>query len=402
MSLPDSELKTKLKSKVSEIAEAILSIPAENIENISLMSGKTGIALFMFYFAEFSGDKRCYHHAQLLISSVFDEINSGKTFYSFAGGLSGIGWAVNHLNQTRLFETYDDDPFSDIDQFLYNMMMMEIRSGNYDYLHGALGVGIYFLKVLNEKRRRSLKKLIFELDRNSIKNENGGICWNSSTISGNKGYNLGLSHGIASIIVFLGRMLLEKISMDKTSELLTGAVEFLLAGEQDPLKHLSYFPNWLDMEHLPSGSRLAWCYGDLGIASALFFASKATSNKEWEEKAIEILKYSTKRLDLTENSVSDAALCHGTAGIAHIYGRIYNYTKIIDFQHSAEYWFNEALKMAKFFHGIAGYLSPNSDTNSNYVKQTGFLEGAAGIGLAMLAAVSDSEPSWDEALLLSV
>jgi len=159
---------------------------------------------------------------------------------------------------------------------------------------------------------------------------------------------------------------------------------------------------WLDMEHLPSGSRLAWCYGDLGIASALFFASKATSNKEWEEKAIEILKYSTKRLDLTENSVSDAALCHGTAGIAHIYGRIYNYTKIIDFQHSAEYWFNEALKMAKFFHGIAGYLSPNSDTNSNYVKQTGFLEGAAGIGLAMLAAVSDSEPSWDEALLLSV
>ena len=140
--ISNNELKRKLESKTSEIADVLLNMPLESIESISLMSGKTGIALFLFYYAKFSGDKKCYHHAQLLISSIFDEINSGKTYYTFAGGLAGIGWTINHLNQYKLFETYDDDPLSDIHQFLYNMMMMEIRSGNYDYLHGALGVGL--------------------------------------------------------------------------------------------------------------------------------------------------------------------------------------------------------------------------------------------------------------------
>ncbi len=396
-------LKRQLESKTTEIAEALLKIPIQDIESISLMSGRTGIALFLFYYARYSGDKKCNHQAQLLISSIFDEINSGKTYYTFAGGLAGIGWTINHLNQYKLFETYNDDPLYDIDQFLYNMMMMEIRSGNYDYLHGALGIGVCFLKVLNEKRNRSLKKLTIELEKNSCKTANGGICWSSAMTSDTdqRGYNLGLSHGIASIIAFLTKVFLSNIEIQRTSELLSGAVSFLFQHIQDPAKNLSYFPNWVEKKSSPGSSRLAWCYGDLGIASAIFAAAKATSNKDWEEKAIEILKYSTSRIDLKENAVTDAALCHGTAGIAHIYNRLHNYTKIIDFQGSAEYWFDESLKMAKFFNGIAGYLSPNFDTNTNYVNQAGLLEGATGIGLAMLAAISDVEPSWDEALLLS-
>jgi len=318
--ISNNELKRKLESKTSEIADVLLNMPLESIESISLMSGKTGIALFLFYYAKFSGDKKCYHHAQLLISSIFDEINSGKTYYTFAGGLAGIGWTINHLNQYKLFETYDDDPLSDIDQFLYNMMMMEIRSGNYDYLHGALGVGLYFLKVLNEKRSRSLKKLINELDKNSSKTENGGICWISSMTHDKeeKACNLGLSHGIASIIAFLGKAYAKNISKEKTGKLLSGAVNFLLRNEQDISKKLSYFPNWAVKDGNPQPSRLAWCYGDLGIASALFSAAKSTSNKVWEEKALEILRYSTKRTNLIENAVKDAGLCHGTAGIAHI------------------------------------------------------------------------------------
>jgi len=400
-SLSDKELKSKLESKTSEIAESLIKIPLKEIENISLMSGKTGIALFLFYYSKYSNDEKCYHHAQLLISSVFDEINSGKTYYTFAGGLAGFGWAINHLNQYKLFETYDHDPLSDIDQFLYNMMMMEIKSGNFDYLHGALGIGLYFLKVLDERRERSLIKLIGELEYNSNRADSGEICWSSSMPTNNKGYNLGLSHGIASIIAFLVKVYKANINTDQTFELFTGAIDFLIKNEQDPSKYLSYFPNWVEEDGLPASSRLAWCYGDLGIACALYSAAKATSNKAWEEKAIEVLKYSTNRLDLHENGVVDAGLCHGTAGIAHIYNRVYNLTKIFDFQKSSEYWFEQSLEMAGNINGLAGYLLANSETNISNVDQAGFIEGITGIGLAMLAGISDNEPYWDEGLLLS-
>jgi hypothetical protein len=35
-------------------------------------------------------------------------------------------------------------------------------------------------------------------------------------------------------------------------------------------------------------------------------------------------------------------------------------------------------------------------------SEAGFLEGATGIGLALLGAISDVEPAWDRVLLLSV
>ncbi|MCD4681213.1 MAG: lanthionine synthetase C family protein [Bacteroidales bacterium] len=396
-------MKRKLESKTSEIADVLLKMPLENIESISLMSGKTGIALFLFYYAKASGEERYYHHAVRLISQVFDEINSGKTYYSFAGGLSGIGWTVRHLSRKNLFTTDDEDPLKAVDDFLYSIMMKEIKDENFDYLHGALGVGTYFLSGLNNERLKYLRKLISELEKIAHKDKEGGASWLSSMTGDNdeKGYNLGLSHGLASIIAFLGKAYAKNISIEKTEMLLSGAVNFLLRNEQDISKNLSYFPNWVVKEGGSQDSRLAWCYGDLGIGSALLLSGRCASNKSWEEKALEILRYSTKRTKLIENAVKDAGLCHGTAGIAHIYNRIYNLTKIVDFQCAAEHWFGESLKMSKINSGFAGYQSYVSDTNSRYINEAGFLEGITGIGLAMLAAVSDIEPSWDEALLIS-
>ncbi len=206
---------------------------------------------------------------------------------------------------------------------------------------------------------------------------------------------------MASIIVFLSKLYEKKIQEQKTLKLLNGAVTYLLQQQLNTKAYSSSFPNVALESREPTNSRLSWCYGDLGIGMALWQASQSTNNKEWESKAIEILLHSTKRKDLQENMVLDAGLCHGTAGIAHIYNRMYAYTGMEDFKQLANYWFDETLKMARFDDGLAGYKAWRTEKHGGWTNETGLLEGIAGIGLAFISAVSDIEPKWDRCLLLS-
>lgn len=53
--------------------------------------------------------------------------------------------------------------------------------------------------------------------------------------------------------------------------------------------------------------------------------------------------------------------------------------------------------MARFDDGLAGYKALHTEMENEY----GILEGVAGIGLALLSYVTETEPTWDECLLLS-
>ena len=125
------------------------------------------------------------------------------------------------------------------------------------------------------------------------------------------------------------------------------------------------------------------------------------NNKEWEDKATEILLYATERRDFQKNMVMDAGLCHGTVGNAHIFKRMFLNTGKKEFNEAAEYWYNASLKMASYKNSITGYKAFRTEEYGGYTEDFGFLEGAAGIGLALLSAISDIEPKWDEILLLS-
>jgi hypothetical protein len=53
--------------------------------------------------------------------------------------------------------------------------------------------------------------------------------------------------------------------------------------------------------------------------------------------------------------------------------------------------------------GIGGFESAEAGASSpeRWSEETGFLTGAAGIGLMLLAALTPVEPEWDRVLLLS-
>lgn len=211
-----------------------------------------------------------------------------------------------------------------------------------------------------------------------------------------------MSHGIASIISILSKIYSENINKEKTKKMLIEAVNFLLSYQQDTSVYLSYFPGVVSIDaHKSSNSRLAWCYGDLGISVALWNASKVLGNKDWEKRAIEILLHSAKRKDLQKNSVVDAGLCHGTAGIAHIFNKMYQNTNIEELKDTANYWYKTTIEIAKFEDGLAGYKTCKPPRYGGWQNDYSFLTGISGIGLSLISAVSDIEPKWDECLLLS-
>jgi lantibiotic modifying enzyme len=402
--IKDEKKTAPYKEKISEIAETLVKHTGDLKDNIGLMGGKIGIALFYFYYAKLLGEDKYADYGVELISDVFDVINNDFTYHTHAGGLAGIGWTVEHLAQNDFIDTDTNEVLADLDPYLHKTMIYDIENENYDFLHGAVGNGVYFLGRLNsEKSKEYLKELIDQMDKISHKDEDGARKW-LSTLNleeETRGYNLSLSHGIASIIVFLGKVLETGIYNEKVSILLNGAVQYLLKYKLDRKKFLSNFPSWISEEEPLSGSRLAWCYGDLGISTALWQAAQSAGNKDWEKIAVDVLLDSTARKDLKENTVLDAGLCHGAAGIMHIYNRAYHYTGIDIFKELALYWADQTLKFAAYKDGYAGYKAWRTEKYGGWTPEAGFLEGISGIGLALISLISNIEPKWDRALFVS-
>jgi lantibiotic modifying enzyme len=393
----------KYSEKLKEIAGILQNECPDSEDNPGLMGGKVGVATFLFYYAKFYDIQEPYDYALELLTSVFNDIENGFNFHTHASGLAGIGTVIELLIQEDLIEADVDEVLGELDDFLYEKMILELKKSNYDFLHGAVGIGLYFLKrKSNKKSHEFLKDFVHELDNIAHKDEEG-IKWISvlNREKGTKGYNLSLSHGLASIIAFLSKLYTAGIAKDKVFYLLNGAVKYLLNQQMDISKFNSNFPSFVFKDEPSTNSRLAWCYGDLGIGIALWQAGNNTNKELWKEKAIEILLHSAKRRDLKENIVVDAGLCHGSAGIAHIYSRMYSYTDKNEFKDSAEYWFEQSLQMAKFDDGLAGYKVWRAPEYGGSQNDFGFLEGIAGIGLSFISAISDIEPKWDECLLLS-
>ena len=204
--------------------------------------------------------------------------------------------------------------------------------------------------------------------------------------------------------MFLLKAYQADINTQKAKALIDTITAYLVLHRQDPDVHQCYYAYSVDQSPIAeekNTTRLAWCYGDLGVCCALWQVAQQFDNATLKAHVIEIMTHAATRRDLTENSVYDAGLCHGASGIAHIFNRFYQATNNPTFKEAALYWFEQTLQMDTFADGLAGYKACVNISDAEYENCTGLLEGIAGTGLALIAAVADFEPNWDECLLIS-
>jgi lantibiotic modifying enzyme len=388
-----AEVKKDVISKIDEIAKNLYKFQYKP-SSVGALVGSPGIALFMYYYWLWSERDIFYEKSLEILSSCIDYCTRKKVINTFCDGISGLGWCLKLLSKKDIVEGNVNEIIENINPELYSEMMYMINNGQYDFLHKALGIGLYYKDISGNY----VSDLILGLERSAVKTENG-VYWYSTyennNISTDRAINLSMSHGLASIISFLCKLSNQN---DNARYLLYDAVRFMLSQQQDNKIYISYFPSIICETIKHSSNRLAWCYGDLGIAVSLWYASCVLDNEKYHELALDVFVACCDRRNIKKELVFDAGICHGSSGIAHIFNRMYQHTGNIRLKDAAIFWINDCLRKASFDDGLAGYKVWRTD---GWITQGGILEGIAGIGLVLLSAVSDIEPDWDECLLLS-
>ena len=200
------------------------------------------------------------------------------------------------------------------------------------------------------------------------------------------------------MIGFLAQVVAAGIALPNAKRLLDGAVNWLQAQAIDG----GTFPAILVDDVPPTGTRLAWCYGDLGVASVLALAGQRCGESRWLTAAADLAARAAAR-PVEHSGVVDSGICHGAAGAAHLFNRLYQSSGDVMLRTAAREWIDRTLKFRRSGDGIGGFLTRWEDDNRevSWRRDPGLLTGAAGVGLVLLAAVSDVEPCWDSCLLLS-
>jgi lantibiotic modifying enzyme len=380
----------------------------------SLSSGTAGLALFFAYLAQTPSDNGrdndANHQAIHFLEQAMEGVATAPMGPALHGGFTGVGWTVAHLTD-RLFALGDDDPNATFDDFLCTYVQRTPWPSDYDLIGGLVGIGVYALERLpNPSAVACLTNVIARLDELAEHNSQG-ITWRPPPAllpalqrrhCPNGYYNLGLAHGIPGIIAFLGCAYRAGIATAQTRRLLTGAVDWLLA-QQITTADGPRFSSWVAPDYAPQVARHAWCYGEPGIAAALLSAAHSLQEPTWEAVALTIARRSAT-CPPDRAGVLDACLCHGAAGLGHLFNRIYQATGDATIGDAARFWLEATLNLHQPGQGIAGYLTyePEEGSTNPWVAQSGFLTGAAGIGLALLAATTDIAPEWDRTLLLAI
>jgi lantibiotic modifying enzyme len=398
--------KDRVWATVQGILEDLAAPEWASADEPSLAGGSAGLALLHGYLAQAQHGRGHADAAAHCLEQALAGVAANPTSASLYSGLTGVGWALAHLGD-RLPGLDGADDLAEIDDVLLGHLDRSPWPDDYDLISGLVGFGVYALERLPRPAAVAcLQRVIAHLAQTAEHRPDRVTWWTDPAwlppeirAESPRGYyNLGVAHGVPGVIALLGQACAADIAADTARPLLEGAVRWLLA-QQTP----GGYPHWVGPKGTDRPARLAWCYGDPGIAAALLWAARCVEEPAWEEEARVIARRAAGRPP-DQAGVVDAGLCHGACGLGHLFNRLYQATRDAQLAEVARSWFARALLMRRPGRGIGGYEAwlPRDKGALSWAADPGLLTGSAGIALALLAATTAIEPTWDRMLLAAV
>jgi len=407
------ELRQKAERAIQEICPALEPTDSNLLEGPDLLAQ---YALLHAYLAVVTGDDEHEQAVTRFLDASIERLAEAPIRPALHGGFTGIAWIVEHLQHPPFTAggettTESEDPNSDIDAALLSYLGSPSWKETFDLMAGLVGFGVYALERMPRPSAVACLERVLDHLAGLASSSEGDVTWwtppelvarlnRDPQETGH--YNLGVSHGVPGVIGFLAQARMATDFGAKIEPMLAGAVSWLMK-QQLPKEMGSRFAHATGGNYEPRPSRAAWCYGDPGIAVALLSAAQSTKSADWERQAIEI-GINASRRDPAQCGVTDAGLCHGATGLAHVYNRLFQATRQREFADVSIFWFDRALEMRRSGQGVAGFAAyvPNADPVVQWHSDREFLMGATGVALSLLAASSSVEPLWDRLLLASV
>ena len=391
MALLSGSMAIDAAAAVDEIALALVQM--DTTGRSDLLLGDAGLALFYTYLADRQPDAAHEITGARFLERAAAASDPAPNLQSALG----VAWAISHLS-----DAVDEGEPDATAALLADRLPSWL--GPHDLLNGLAGVGAYALARLpHPDAARCLAGVVDALADRAMTTDQGITWWTEPAWLEpawrarypDGCYDLGVAHGVPGVIGVLAGALKAGVAAERARALLAGAVAWLLA-QRLPDDERSCFPSWSAPGSAPVPARTAWCYGDPGIAAVLLAAARAAAEPSWQREAIAVALAAARRAP-EATGVVDAGLCHGAVGLGHLYQRLHAATGEPALGAAAVDWIARALAMRRPGEGVAGFVAHGVRAG----RDAGLLTGAAGVGLALLAALGDDEPAWDAILLMS-
>ena len=398
-------LRGRQRDRATEVAATIAAALAavdtaerpRAIHEVALDSGSAGRALFFAYLA--AGGFGAHHRstALKLLHRATDAIATMPATARFYSGFPGVAWAASHLSD-HIDPSFSPDAFVEIDDALGALLGRSPWDREFDLGGGLVGLGVYALERLPHPAAKTALERVIDRLEELARRTREGVVWrtypellpeSARVLRAHGDFDLGMAHAAG-------------VATAQVRSLAMPAVRWLLAQKGSDGSQ-SHFAAWTDEGLAWKPARTAWCYGDPGVAASLVVAGRAFGIPEWEAEGRSLALTAACRSP-GPPGMQEGCLCHGAAGLAHILNRLYQATRDEVLADAARAWFDRLFEMQRLGEGIGGFTARAKDAQGRpcRIAEPGFLNGSVGIGLAVLAAVSDVEPEWDRLLLLSL
>lgn len=325
------------------------------------------------------------------MSEAIEALAAEQTAPGLYGGAARIGWTVAHCASGDDAEAV----CRAIDQAL--LRRLDDWTAEYDLISGLVGLGVYAIER-GAAGAAVLGGVLTGLEGYAARGwlTPPALLPDHQRAVAPGGYvNFGLAHGVPGVVALTAQLCGRGIEPARSRALLEDALRRML--DANPPRAHGRFASWHPTERPPS-PRLAWCYDDLGAAAALLVAGVVAGHAEAHDAGLAVARDCAAR-SYDDARISDAGICHGAAGIAHVFNRMAQATGDAALRDAAVRWIDHTLAIRRT-EPIAGFPAdlPGPDGKRAYVPDPTLLTGAAGVALVLHAASSEIEPLWDRLL----
>lgn len=355
--------------------------------NASLYSGTTGVILFFLEAYRATGDKTYLNDAQsgadYLLSIIDNEKDSG--LYT---GLAGIGFALQETYKTGGGERYTRGARRCAEL----IQGRAIKQGDgiewndiTDVISGSAGIGLFMLYAARELKEPAFRETASQAATRLIelgKQEANGLKWAMSPRFPRLMPNF--SHGTAGIAYFLATVYSETKDAKCLEAALAGA-EYLQAVAKTEGDVCMIFHNEPDGKEL---YYLGWCHGPVGTARLFYRLYQVTNDRKWlglVKKAAKGIIESGIPEKQTAGFWNNVSQCCGSAGVAEFFLSLYQIIPDRAYLDYAKRVTSNLLSRASHDGKGTSWIQAEHRVRPELlVAQTGYMQGAAGIGMWLL------------------
>lgn len=333
------------------------------IDNLGLMHGKMGIAIYFFHLARKTNNQIYEDYAGELIDEIYDEI-SIHTTCDFENGLAGIGWGIEYLAQNGFIEADTDEVLEEFDKRIIHEITYHAPE-DIGILRGVSGYIAYFSKRIKKGSKKTpvLKRALLKailllpkyIDRTDLdfselwrEPKKFDITWNYTAVLW---------------------VLTESIQ----SGLCKKEIEQIKKRLISPLEKNTLIPQL-------HSHRLLLAYAIERLKQS---EHDNLSNTFLNGLSLQLLTGLRREKIQEEMEPNSTFLQHGASGVSFVYQKFFQLTQSNLFAKESSYWKSYCFEVPEFDQGYAGFSVKIENENEAF----GLLKGLTGIALKEITKI---------------